>query len=238
VAALEHEPDVAVRFVEHPGELEGADLLILPGTKSTVADLAWLRRSGFSQAIERHAHGGGLVLGICGGCQMLGQRIDDPDGVESSELSVPGLGLLGIDTHFARTKTTARVLAVRGRETFLTRGLGQAPLAAYEIHMGQVRARPGVAPAFTLQARNGVAADAPDGGVAEAGNVVGTLLHGVLENAAVRASLRGALWERRGSAQPPALTHVASAEDEYDRLEQHVREHLDLGLLRQLAGVG
>jgi len=238
VAALEHEPDVAVRFVERTGELEGADLVILPGTKSTVADLGWLRRSGFSDAIERHALGGGLVLGICGGCQMLGQRIDDPEGVESSEPSVPGLGLLELDTRFVRTKTTAQVQAVPARETFLTRGLGAAPLAAYEIHMGQVLARPGVGAAFTLQTRNGVAVEAADGGVNGAGNVVGTLLHGVLENTGVRASLRAALWERRGSSQPLAATHVASAEEEYDRLEQSVRAHLDLGLLRQLAGVG
>jgi adenosylcobyric acid synthase len=239
VAALEHEPDVAVRFVEHAGELDGADLVILPGTKSTVADLGWLRRSGFSDAIERHALGGGLVLGICGGCQMLGQRIDDPDGVESSEPSVPGLALLELDTRFLRTKTTAQVLAVPARETFLTRGLGSTPpLAAYEIHMGQVLARPGVGAAFTLRARNGVAIDAADGGVNAAGNVVGTLLHGVLENGGVRASLRAALWERRGGTRLPAATRVASADDEYDRLEQSVRAHLDLGLLRQLAGVG
>jgi adenosylcobyric acid synthase len=238
VAALEHEPDVAVRFVEHERELDGAELVILPGTKSTMADLAWLRRSGFADAVERHALGGGLLLGICGGCQMLGQRIDDPDGVESNEPSVPGLGLLGLDTRFMRTKTTAQVLAVRARETFLTRGLGEAPLAAYEIHMGQVLARPGVAAAFALRARNGVAIEAADGGVNARGNVVGTLLHGLLENASVRASLRAALWERRGGMQAPAPTHVPSAADEYDRLEQSVREHLDLGLLRQLAGVG
>jgi adenosylcobyric acid synthase len=238
VAALEHEPDVAVRFVEHADELEGADLVILPGTKSTVADLGWLRRSGFSAAIERHALAGGLVLGICGGCQMLGQRIDDPEGVESSEASVPGLGLLELDTRFVRTKTTAQVQAVPASETFLTRGLGTAPLAAYEIHMGQVLARPGLDAAFTLQARNGVAVEAADGGVNRAGNVVGTLLHGVLENTSVRVSLRATLWERRGRSQPLAATHVASAADEYDRLEQSVRAHLDLALLRQIAGIG
>lgn len=238
VGALEHEPDVAVRFVEHARELSGVDLVILPGTKSTVADLGWLRRAGFAEAIERHARGGGLVLGICGGCQMLGQRIDDPDGVESSEPSVPGLGLLELDTVFQRTKTTAQVLAVPGRETFLTRGLDATPLAAYEIHMGQVLARPGLGTAFRLLSRNGVAVEATDGGVDAVGNVVGTLLHGVLENAGVRASLRTALWERRGSRLTPAATHVASASDEYDRLEQSVRAHLDLQLLRRLAGVG
>jgi len=237
VAALEHEPDVWVRFVQHSDELDGADLVILPGTKSTVSDLAWLRRAGFSSAIARHARAGGLVLGICGGCQMLGERIHDPEGVESTEASVPGLGLLGLDTHFVRSKTTARVEAVAARETFLTRGLGATPLAAYEIHMGQVVARAGVDAAFTLRSRNGEATTASDGCVNAAGNVVGTLLHGVLENPGVRASLRAALWGQRGGSRAAAPTHVASPDDEYDRLEQHVRAHVDLDLLRRLAGV-
>lgn len=238
VAALEHESEVAVRFVQRSGDLEGADLVILPGTKSTVADLAWLRRAGFSGAILERARAGGLVLGICGGCQMLGQRIDDPDGVESSDVSVPGLGLLGIDTHFVRSKTTAQVEAVAARETFLTRGIGTTPLAAYEIHMGQVVARPAVDAVFTLRTRNGMATSASDGAVNATGNVVGTLLHGVLENPGVRASLLAELWARRGRSGPPAPTRVPSADDEYDRLEQTLRAHLDLGLLRKLAGVG
>ncbi|HTV17272.1 MAG TPA: cobyric acid synthase CobQ, partial [Polyangiaceae bacterium] len=238
VAALEHEPEVAVRFVQHSRDLEGADLVILPGTKSTVADLGWLRRAGFSGAILERARAGGLVLGICGGCQMLGQRIDDPDGVESADASVPGLGLLGIDTHFVRTKTTARVEAVAARETFLTRGLGATRLGAYEIHMGEVVARPGVDAAFTLCARNGAAYSASDGAVDATGNVVGTLLHGVLENAGVRASLLAELWARRGRSGPTPPTRVPSADDEYDRLEQTLRAHLDLDLLRKLARVG
>src|SRR5690606_31536394 len=91
VAALEHEADVGVRFARRSEEVTGADLVIVPGTKSTIADLAWLRQAGFADAIAVHARGGGFVLGICGGCQMLGGRIDDPAGVESSEASVPGL---------------------------------------------------------------------------------------------------------------------------------------------------
>jgi adenosylcobyric acid synthase len=104
--------------------------------------------------------------------------------------------------------------------------------------MGQVVVHPLVEVPFTLRTRNGAAVSASDGAVNAAGNVVGTLLHGVLENAAVRSSLRAALWERRGVGGPPAATHVPSADEEYDRLEQSVRAHLDLGLLRELAGVG
>lgn len=237
VAALEHEPDVWVRFVQHGEDLAGADLVIVPGTKSTVADLAWLRRTGIDAAIARHARAGKLVLGICGGFQMLGERIDDPEGVESAEPSVPGLGLLGVDTRFEREKITARVEAVAARETFLTRGLGAGPLAAYEIHMGQVVPRPGVGAAFALRARNGDAVALEEGAVSAAGNVVGTLLHGLFENAPVRASLRAALWSQRGEPGAAAPTSIASAEDEYDRVEQSVRAHLDLDLLRRLAQI-
>lgn len=238
VAALEHEADAGVRFVRRAAELEGADLVILPGSKSTVADLAWLRQAGFADAIAVHARAGGLVLGLCGGCQMLGARIDDPAGVESSEASVPGLGLLGIDTVFAREKTTARVEAVPGVQTFLTRGVGATALAAYEIHMGQVVARPGVEAPFSIRARNGHPAAATDGAVNAAGNVVGTLLHGVLENASVRSSLLATLWEKRGAVRRPSTPRVPSADDEYDRLEATVRQHVDVALLRSLAGVG
>jgi adenosylcobyric acid synthase len=237
VAALEHEPGVAVRFARRPEELVGADLVILPGTKSTVVDLAWLRQCGMASALFRHARGGGLLLGICGGCQMLGLRILDPDAVESTEPSVPGLGLLTVDTHFTRTKLTARVEAVAVDACFLSQGLGGARVAAYEIHMGQVVARPGTQTPFSIRTRNGADAGVADGAIGENGNVVGTLLHGVLEHDGVRASLLRALWEKRGiTGTSPAP--LPSAADEYDRLEASVREHLDLGLLRRLARMG
>jgi adenosylcobyric acid synthase len=236
VASLEHESDVSVRFARRSEEVAGADLLILPGTKSTVADLAWLRESGLASAIERHAAAGGLLLGICGGCQMLGAQISDPEGVESSRASAPGLGLLGLDTFFAREKTTASVQATALAPSFLAPA-GASGLSAYEIHMGQVVAHGGVASPFRIDTRNGGAADVNDGAVNTAGNVVGTLLHGVLENERVRAHLITSVWRRRGRTRGEALAPVPSAEEEYDRLEASVRQSLDLDLLRRLARV-
>lgn len=236
VAALEHEPDVSVRFARRSDELEGADLLILPGTKSTVADLGWLRESRMAAAIERHARAGGLLLGICGGCQMLGARILDPRGVESTQAHEEGLGLLGLDTHFAPEKTTASVAARALVATFLAPA-GADGLSAYEIHMGQVVAHPGVASPFRIDSRNGAALGASDGAVNAAGNVLGTLLHGVLENERVRAHLIASLWQRRGLRRADAPDHVPSADEEYDRLEASVRASLDLDLLRRLARV-
>jgi adenosylcobyric acid synthase len=236
VAALEHESDVSVRFARRGDELAGADLVIVPGTKSTVADLGWLRESGMAAAVERHAAAGGLVLGICGGCQMLGAQIYDPEGVESTSPHSAGLGLLGLDTYFVREKTTAGVMAHAPVQSFLAPA-GTDGLSAYEIHMGQVVAHAGVSSPFCIDARNGVAAKLADGAVNAAGNVVGTLLHGVLENERVRAHLIASLWQKHGRARAEAPAPVASADDEYDRLEASVRQSLDLDLLRRLARV-
>src|SRR5262249_197125 len=106
---LEHEAAVAVRFVERADELEPADLVIVPGSKSPAGDLEWLVESGFARLLERRAKNGAPVLGVCGGCQMLGLSIDDPERVESNRSSVAGLGLLPVKTRFERDKVTAEV---------------------------------------------------------------------------------------------------------------------------------
>lgn len=238
VAALEHEAGVSVRFARSRDELEGADLLILPGTKSTAADLAWLRASGCADAVVRHAGAGGLVLGICGGCQMLGELIEDPYAVESSERQVPGLGLLELDTRFGREKTTAVVEARVGAPCFLNVGIGAGLVPGYEIHMGEALPRPGAQSPFRLETRNGVATDVVDGAINAGGNVVGTMLHGLLEHAGARSGLLSSLRERKGLAPPHGASTVPSAADEYDRLEASVRGSLDLKLLRKLAKIG
>ncbi len=166
---LEHEPEVVVRFVETPGELSGADLVILPGSKSTAADLAWLRTSGIGEAIVERARRGEPVLGICGGCQMLGQALDDPDGVESPVRVTPGLGVLAIRTRFAREKLTAQVSARVFGDSFLTGRASGEELEAYEIHMGMIEPVGEIVGAFRILSRNGQAVSAFDGAmVAEA----------------------------------------------------------------------
>lgn len=238
VAALEHEPDVSVRFAERGDQIAGADLVILPGTKTTIADLDWLRQSGLASAVVAHAGEGGLLLGICGGCQMLGRSILDPLGAESDVESSEGLGLLELDTVFEREKTTAQVLARVLEPCFLTRGVIAGEVPAYEIHMGQARARKTAAVPFRIESRNGSAVSAADGAINAAGNVVGTLLHGLLEHEALRAGLIATLWERRGERRPELGAALPSAADEYDRLATVVRQHLDFDSLRRLARVG
>jgi adenosylcobyric acid synthase len=178
--ALEHEDGVTVRFVEEPRETAGADLAIIPGSKSTIADLGWLHESGFALAIVDRAREGGLIAGICGGCQMLGEGIDDPHRVESDEASARGLGLLPIVTRFAKTKLTAQV-RVRVESSSILSGadIVADEISAYEIHMGNVERTAGSSAPFRIVSRNGAPADTLDGAINRDGYVAATMLPGI-----------------------------------------------------------
>jgi adenosylcobyric acid synthase len=230
---LEHEPGVVVRYVDRPEELRGADLVVLPGSKSTAADLRWMRESGIGDEVIARAGRGEPVLGVCGGCQMLGAALLDPDGVESAEAEVTGLGLLPLVTRFRREKTTARVRARADAALLAPESAGE--VGGYEIHMGSVERTAG-APALRILARNGVGCDCEDGAVSADGAVVGTLVHGLLEDDDARAALLARLRARRGLAAP-AGPQVPRREAEYDRLADAMGAHLDWELLCGLAGV-
>ncbi len=234
---LEHEPEVVVRFVETPQELSGADLVILPGSKSTAADLAWLRASGIGEAIVERARRGAPVLGICGGCQMLGHVLDDPDGVESPGRITAGLGVLAIRTRFAREKLTAQVKAAVNGDSFLTGLASGEELEAYEIHMGMIEPVGEVAGAFRILSRNGQAASAFDGAIGCEGAVVGTMLHGLFENDSLRASMIHSLRRRKGLGEPAVTAPLSSRDAEYDRLAATVQSNIDVALLQRLAGL-
>jgi len=233
-APLEHERDVVVRFVDEPSAMASADLVILPGTKSTIADLAWLRAGGLAEALVRRAREGHPVVGICGGCQMLGGAIEDPFGAESPVVSSVGLELLPIRTRFERSKTTAQVKA-RGRgANILTSGPGDGDLDGYEIHMGTVQALdPGCA-AFEIHARNNRAEHALDGAVAAGGAVVGTMIHGLFDNDRLRSRLVAALREKKGLPELCPSPALWSKDAEYDRVADAVRASIDRSLLERI----
>ena len=231
---LEHEPGVSLRFVDDPAHLAGADLVILPGSKATVADLAWLRESGFEAVLKARAIFGEPIVGICGGCQMLGQFILDPDGVESTQRRVEGLGLLDHHTVFQNDKRTAQVRGRAIADTLLTRK-GDV-VAGYEIHAGRIVrgagtgsvagtgaiAAAGSGPAAALVAvtsRHGQPEDDLDGSVAKNGAVVGTMIHGIFDEVPVRRRLLESLAARRGGPAP-TLAVQASKDEEFDRLAQ------------------
>jgi adenosylcobyric acid synthase len=224
---LEHEPDVDLRYISGPDEIPGLDLLILPGTKSTLPDLQYLRTSGLARAIHDFHMQGGRIAGICGGYQMLGKRITDPDGVESDLLEAEGLGLLDVDTELAGDKQTRQVsgTVLEGAAALGLAGVEQ--VVGYEIHMG-VTSRGGLArPLFAVARFGGFGETFADGAVSVDGRTWGTYLHGLFDDAALRHALLNELRTRRGlgaMARPTA----ASLDGELDRLADHLARHLDL----------
>lgn len=212
--ALGLEPDLDVVFASTPRGVADADLVVLPGTRSTLADLDWMRARGLDRAVVEHARAGRPVLGICGGYQMLGREILDVEGVEAAPGSrVPGLGLLPVRTEFAREKVVRLIEAT---------ALGVAA-GGYEIHHGRVRVEGGVA--FGEGCREGA--------------VFGTLWHGVFEGDALRgaflAEVADALGSRRSAS---AVRFEAARERRLDLLGDLVEEHCDLDRILELAGGG
>jgi len=214
--ALGREPDVAVRYLERP-DGDDADALVLPGTKSTVADLRRLKAAGFPHAIARCLERGATVVGICGGFQMLGERVSDPDRVESRDESEEGLGLLPVRTVFAGTKVTAQVRGVHVESG--------APIEGYEIHLG--RTESDSAPVFRITERRGERVDDPDGASARDGRLWGTYVHGLFDAPAFRRTFVNRLRAARGW---PALEPAGAAGDgpALDRLAAAVRASLDM----------
>ncbi len=175
---LRFHPDVDLRFVREGEAIPGADLVIFPGSKNTRGDLAWLQRQGWPQALRRHLRYGGKVVGICGGFQMLGRHVDDPHGVEGAPGRSAALGLLDLDTELTREK---RLAQVRGRCMFAPDAAG-ATVGGYEIHMGVSTGAALARPAFEIDGR-------PEGACSDDGQVLGTYLHGLFDDAAACAAL-------------------------------------------------
>jgi adenosylcobyric acid synthase len=175
-------PDVDLRFVREGEPIPGGDLIVLPGSKNTRADLAWLHAQGWPAQIHRHLRYGGKVIGICGGFQMLGRLVDDPNGVEGAPGHSDGLGLLDMQTVLTREK---RLMQVSGRCLFAADAIG-AQVSGYEMHMGVSRGDALSRPAFHVDGHG-------EGAVSEDGQILGTYLHGLFdEGAACSALLRWA----------------------------------------------
>jgi adenosylcobyric acid synthase len=211
------EPDVAVDFLR-PGEaLPGtADLVVLPGSKATLADLAFLRAQGWDLDIRAHLRRGGLLLGLCGGYQMLGRRLRDPLGIEGAPGETEGLGLLEVDTELTADKT---LTPAEGTE--LASG---AAVCGYEMHVGATTG-PGLArPMLHLGGR-------PEGAVSADGRVYGCYLHGLF--AADR--FRHLFLDRIRARGESGLAYEAEIERTLDALAEHLEAHLNLDRLLEVA---
>ncbi len=227
---LAREPGVRMRYVRSAEDFGRPDLAVLPGTKATAADLAWLRERGLDRAIEAHAAGGGAVLGICGGLQMLGERLIDEDGVEAApDTALPGLALLPIETRFSAAKTTRRASGEVAASAGPWAEAAGLPVEGYEIHMGESAAsrEDAVHPLLRLGGH-------PDGAISLDGRVAGTYLHGLLHNDDLRAALLRALGRTGGGIE---ASEEQRREQAFDRLAATVREHLDMPRVRALVGL-
>ncbi len=229
-AALEATPGVGVRYVREPSALGAPDLVILPGTKSTISDLRWIRQNGLEAAIKKLAASGAAVMGICGGYQMLGMCISDSAGVEGGG-EIGGMGLLPVETEFAGEKRRTRVRAAALATGGVLAPLTGAPLEGYEIHMGVTTLLNGARPLARLESGQ------LDG--CQKGNVYGSYLHGFFDTEACRSAVLGALAARKGvSLTGEAFDLKAYKEQQYDLLAKGVRENLDLALIYRILEAG
>jgi adenosylcobyric acid synthase len=227
------EDGVAVRFVDHPSTFGDPDLVVLPGTKSTSADLAWLRTSGLQSVMEarRASPSPPVVLGVCGGFQMLGRSIEDPTGVEPGAPVVAGLDWLPLATRFVADKTTR-----------LRAGTGPtgAPVQGYEIRHGRTRPLPGWVAWLSLDQRDSPDQDDDIASARDAAALVyGTSLHGLFEEDEFRGEfLTGVAVARGKSWRPSGAAFAEARERQIDRVADACATHLDTDALWRLVELG
>ena len=211
VSPLERFESVSVRYIERPDQLHQPDMILLPGTKSTIADLLWLRQSGLEAAICQQAARGCIVFGICGGYQMLGASVRDPLGVEAADVTeIKGMGLLPMDTVFQGEKVQQQTSGVFGEIPGALHSLSGMKYTGYEIHMG--RSRQQLAP------------------LVNQGNVYGSYIHGIFDGAGIAQAIIGDLAARKG-IDPGTLTVFDPErykQEQYDKLADAVRGGLDM----------
>ena len=230
---LIREPRVRLRYISAKEEIGKPDLIILPGSKTTVADLEWMRGSGIADEVKIRRQNGTPLIGICGGYQMLGERILDPDRVESSSAETQGMQLLPLTTTFAATKTTHQVRGSVSSTDGILAGCDASVITGYEIHMGQTYGN-SRAP-FHITERSGGAIDSPDGAIDSDGLTLGTYMHGLLHNHSLRHSLLTNLARRKGIPLPEGA--ILDLDAEYDKLAHLVRQSVDMDAIYEMAGI-
>jgi len=234
---LEHEPAIGLRYVRGPAQLGTPDLIILPGTKNTMGDLRWMRTLGLDAAIAKAHARGSILFGICGGYQMLGRRICDPQCTETGG-ELAGLNFLPVQTVFAKQKTRRRVSGRVASVSGALSALAGCAVEGYEIHMGETTAcETAVQPLTELTDETGGRKTA-DG--AAAGDVYGTYVHGFFDREGVTAALAASLAERRGIALADVHSQSLAQyrEEQFELLAASLRQHLDLDYIYHVMGIG
>jgi adenosylcobyric acid synthase len=230
-AKLEEEQRCHVSYITDPREMRDADLVIVPGSKATINDLRWLRERGFADALNERLRENKPLLAICGGFQMMGCSIEDPDQVEADVSVTEGLGLLPIRTHFTADKVTRQRSLQFSRAPDWMPNMTGAPLEGYEIHMGQVTLPSGDEPgcAALYDGLDG----SRDGWLHAKGNFLGTLIHGLFDNTHLRLATINALRRAKGLAPMP-LTPARSKQKAFDELAATWDQHIDMAAILKL----
>ena len=235
---LERENGVSLRYVDSAEHLSCPDLVVLPGTKTTIPDLAWMEERGLCDAIRAAHRSGAAVVGICGGYQMLGSQLQDPNKIESSRTEMSGLGILPSTTVFTESKETHRIKGRVERDDGLLAGAKGLLISGYEIHMGRTCVE-GASPAFLIEDRSDVSVDqgaSSDGALDSSGWVLGTYIHGLFHNGGLRQAMLQALARRKGTNLRLAPEDLAM-DLEYDKLADWVRTRLKMDLVYKMAGL-
>ncbi len=229
---LERYDEVSLRYVKDPKDLGNPDLIILPGTKNTMSDLLWLRESGMENKILRHASNGGAVIGICGGYQMLGEEVSDPDGVEGGG-TLRGLGLLEGKTVFFGEKTRTQVKGKILKTEGIFEKMTGTEFIGYEIHMGETERLS--QSSLTMTDQNG---DEKQDGMAK-GNVFGCYIHGIFDKGETSAALINCLLESKGLTRELAVIDWEEyANRQYDKLADGLRKSLDMDKIYEILNGG
>jgi len=231
---LQNEADVHLSYVEMPEQLQGLDVLVMPGSKSTIEDLHFLMERGLFGAIRNFK---GHIVGICGGFQMLGTTVLDPDGIESSIKEAGGLDLLPSTTILLPEKETHQALAYLGEA-----GLAVAPecngvMTGYEIHMGQTTLGSGLRPFSRIFRRGDATVSMEDGAVSPDGRIFGTYLHGLFENSHFREIYLNSIRLEKGMPLRCG-TQSQPQHDPYEQLAEQFEKHLDLPRILEICGLG
>jgi len=224
--ALAAEPSVALAYLTSPQEVADADVIIIPGTKQTINDLDWLRTTGFEKAIQTQAEDSSLVVGVCGGMQMLGRDVRDTGGLEGGG-EMPGLGLLPIHTTLEENKITQLTSAELITPRLFDQEMTHNRTSGYEIHLGTTEYQPGARPFLTIRRKDGSVSQ--DGATSANGRIIGTYLHGLFDDDAFRHSFVEAARAACNLSPPSAFSNFRAERDaRFDRLAAHVRQAIDL----------
>lgn len=234
--ALEVIPGVSVRYVKSVQELKNPDMIILPGTKNTMEDLLWMRQNGLEAAVLKAAANGKIIFGICGGYQMLGDTLKDPEHVEAGG-EIKGMGLIPMDTVFKDAKTRTRVTGVFPKVEGPLETLTGAELEGYEIHMGETRLHEGVQ-SFT-EIMDGVKGEKKQDG-AYCKNVYGSYVHGIFDREQVAKKIVEAIGKKKGIdvSKMTSVDFAQFKETQYDLLADGLRKHLDMKKIYEILEEG